>query len=39
MPISLYHIIQNAVQVFHIDEQKQSNLELVYMLMQSGRSW
>ena len=29
MPINLYHIIQNAVQVFDIDEQKQSNLELV----------
>ena len=39
MPINLYHIIQNAVQVFDIDEQKQSNLELVYVLMPSGRSW
>jgi len=32
MPINLYWIIQNAVQIFHIDRQKQSNLKLAYIV-------
>jgi len=32
MPINLYWIIQNAVQIFHIDRQKPSNLDPAYIV-------
>ncbi|KAL4070605.1 RNA polymerase II largest subunit [Scleroderma citrinum] len=32
MPINLYHIIQNVMQIFHIDRQKPSNLEPAYII-------
>ena len=32
LPVNLHHILQNAIQIFHIDRRKPSDLELAYIV-------